>query len=83
MRIQFFKEADSEYAISEKEVYKKQVCDELWWAEIDKAPQGVVVRWEDDYSNPVPMRNFSEARSYILQNYHLHTPQIVGERFQL
>lgn len=83
MNLKFFKEADSYYAIAEKEVYKGMVCDELWFAEVDKTPTGVMLRWEDSYEKPEPFETFAEARTFILQNYKSHTPLVVGNRYQL
>lgn len=83
MRLDFVKDNDSYIAIVFNEVYDKQICEELWFAEIDRVGKNYVVRWEDNFKNKEPFSSFHQAREYVKNNYHLHKPQIVGKRFQI
>lgn len=83
MKLKFEQEGNSHYAIAFEEVYNRQVCDELWFADIDLKDSGFIIRWQDNYSNKIPSNSLIEAKELILREFSKHTPQIVGNRYDL
>lgn len=83
--IKFVEENGSHFAISQYEIWKDQLCEELLWAEVTQTPNtedsdSFYVIWQDDWQHPVPFETFSKAEAYIRENYLKHTPQILGFR---
>lgn len=76
--IKLVEENGSHFAISEYEVWKDQVCEELLWAEV--TPENMVI-WQDSWQYPVKCETFSKAERYIRENYLQHTPIILGKRY--
>lgn len=83
MKIKFEQEGDNYYAISEDVEYKGQLCESLWWGEIMPYSEGYNIQFDDDYRNKILVGTLEIAKDFILKNYHSHTPQIIGRRYDL
>lgn len=81
--IKFEKENDCYYAIELNADYNGQCCEEIWWAEISPCGEGFNIQFDDDYRNKIMVGSLEIAKEFIMKNYHLHTPQIVGKRWDL
>jgi hypothetical protein len=80
MRILFEIDGSTEFAVSYDAEWNGYIHEELIWAEIDKALGGFMVRWENDFSNPVHFTVLAEAKVHIERNYFRHTPLSQGKK---
>ncbi len=80
MKINFEFEDGNYYAIADEAEYNGQICESLWYSEINSDN---TVRWDDDYRNPISFSTLELAKEYILREYFKHTPQIIGYRFDV
>jgi hypothetical protein len=88
MKIIFEKDSRNGYeeffAISQMEIWKGKVYDELMWAEIRLVVTRLFrVVWEDAWQAPEFKTTLDEAKAFILQNYAKHTPHINGAAFSI
>ncbi len=83
MNIQFEEDGGCYYAIAEKEIYNGQVCDTLWYAEIEPKNNLHFVRWDDNFKKLIPFDTLKAAKEHILAEAFRHVPQIVGNRYDL
>jgi hypothetical protein len=75
------------YAISQMEVYKGKLHDELFWAELrpdvlgmigDKDCVKVQLTWEDDFYNKLYFDTLDEAKKHVNDNWFKHSPHVNG-----
>lgn len=84
MKIIFNKEPDCTLScLSFDVVWKGMLVDELYWADISKALGNFMVRWNDDYRNPVHCDSEESAKQHVIDNYLRHTPHINGRQYEL
>ena len=89
MTIKFEKEDRNGYeelhAVSQLEIYRGRVHDELFHAEIRRTgdTQWRVV-WQDDWQHPVIIEgDVDAAKQYVRDNYSKHTPHSNGATFRI
>lgn len=83
MRMQFIKENESFFAIAQQQIFKGYNWDEMQFAEITPALGGWMVRWEDDYSNPINFSTLIEAQKHVENSYFKHYPHSNGEKHKV
>ena len=84
MNISFNREPDDTLsALSFDVVWKGYYVEELYWADVSKALGSYMVRWNDDYSNPLHFDSEELAKQYVVENYSRHNPHINGKQYEL
>lgn len=82
MKIEFNLEPDNTYsALSFDVVYRGLLTEELYWADINPALGGYMVRWQDSYNKPIHCDTFEDAKQHVIDNYSIHTPHINGKQY--
>jgi hypothetical protein len=87
MNINFLQDGDTWIAIASDCIFRKQHCEELWFAEINRFeyplkanPDKYIVFWEEDFATKYDFDTLESAKGYILTNYQTKTPLIIGNR---
>ncbi len=71
------------YAVAENVVYNDQLVDSLWFADIIPVDNGYIMFWQEKISNKIPFDTLELAKEYILKEYSMHVPAIVGNRYPI
>jgi|GEM_PF-6536079 hypothetical protein len=80
MNINFLQDGDTWIAIASDCIFRKQHCEELWFAEISFYENKFVVFWEEDFATKYEFDTLESAKGYISNNYQTKTPLIIGNR---
>jgi len=83
MRLTFVKEDGTYYAVAFDQIFNGEMCQEWMFAEISPSLGAFMVRWENDYSNPLHFNTLPEAKIYIEKNHYKYNPIPNGAKFNV